>query len=58
MDIFRPNPSPNVIIIGAGPSGVSLAHTLKHKMGFDDFMVSFGPLTRLVELLFTQCHEP
>lgn len=32
--------SPDVIVIGAGPSGIALAHTLKHKLGFDDFTVS------------------
>lgn len=32
--------SPEIIIIGAGPSGIALAHTLKHKLGFDDFTVS------------------
>lgn len=31
--------SPSVIIIGAGPAGISLAHTLKHKLHFDDFTV-------------------
>ncbi|PLB50096.1 monooxygenase [Aspergillus steynii IBT 23096] len=29
--------TPEVIVIGAGPSGIALAHTLKHKLGFDDF---------------------
>lgn len=31
---------PEVIIIGAGPSGIALGHTLKHKLGFADFTVS------------------
>jgi len=31
---------PEVIVIGAGPSGIALAHTLKHKLGFNDFTVS------------------
>ena len=31
--------APDVIIIGAGPSGISMAYTLKHKLGFDDFTV-------------------
>ncbi|KAL4876841.1 hypothetical protein BJY04DRAFT_210345 [Aspergillus karnatakaensis] len=31
--------SPSVILIGAGPSGIALAHTLKHKLGFNDFTV-------------------
>jgi len=31
--------SPDVIVIGAGPSGIAMAHTLKHKLGFDDFTV-------------------
>lgn len=30
----------SVIVIGAGPSGIALAHTLKHKLGFNDFTVS------------------
>ncbi|KAJ5417027.1 uncharacterized protein N7487_000577 [Penicillium crustosum] len=29
--------SPDVIVIGAGPSGIALAHTLKHRLGFNDF---------------------
>lgn len=29
----------NAIIIGAGPSGIAMAHKLKQKLGFDDFMV-------------------
>lgn len=32
--------SPEIIVIGAGPSGIALAHTLKHKLGFNDFTVS------------------
>jgi cation diffusion facilitator CzcD-associated flavoprotein CzcO len=32
--------STHVIVIGAGPSGIALAHTLKHKLGFNDFTVS------------------
>lgn len=28
---------PNIILIGAGPSGIAMAHTIKHKLGFDDF---------------------
>ncbi|KAF2111919.1 hypothetical protein BDV96DRAFT_526304 [Lophiotrema nucula] len=31
--------SPDVIVIGAGPSGISMAYTLKHKLGFDDFTI-------------------
>lgn len=38
--------SPEIIVIGAGPSGIALAHTLKHKLGFDDFTVS-GKQTKL-----------
>lgn len=32
--------APEVIVIGAGPSGIALAHSLKCKLGFDDFTVS------------------
>lgn len=32
--------SPEVIVIGAGPSGIALAHALKQKLGFHDFTVS------------------
>lgn len=32
--------SPDVIIVGAGPSGIALAHTLKHRLGYNDFTVS------------------
>lgn len=32
--------SPEIIIIGAGVSAIALAHTLKQKMGFEDFTVS------------------
>jgi NADH dehydrogenase FAD-containing subunit len=46
---------PTVIVIGAGPSGISMAYTLKHKLGFDDFTVrkfppnpSFHPIKALV----------
>lgn len=28
-----------IIVIGGGPSGIALAHTLKHKLGFHDFTV-------------------
>ncbi|KAF2799542.1 monooxygenase [Melanomma pulvis-pyrius CBS 109.77] len=31
--------SPSVIVIGTGPSGISMAYTLKHKLGFDDFTI-------------------
>ncbi|KIX00872.1 uncharacterized protein Z518_09937 [Rhinocladiella mackenziei CBS 650.93] len=31
--------NPEVIVIGAGPSGIALAHTLKHKLGFHDFTI-------------------
>ncbi|KAL3457221.1 hypothetical protein BJX64DRAFT_280735 [Aspergillus heterothallicus] len=31
--------SPEIIVIGAGPSGIALAHTLKHKLGFKDFTI-------------------
>lgn len=33
-------PEVEIIVIGAGPSGIALAHTLKHKLGFHEFMVS------------------
>jgi len=29
----------NAIIIGAGPSGIAMAHSLKKKLGFNDFEV-------------------
>lgn len=29
----------NAIIIGAGPSGISMGHKLKHELGFNDFMI-------------------
>jgi hypothetical protein len=32
-----------IIVIGAGPSGISMAYTLKHKLGFDDFTVRKFP---------------
>jgi cation diffusion facilitator CzcD-associated flavoprotein CzcO len=32
-----------VIIVGAGPSSIALAHTLKHKVGLHDFMVRTLP---------------
>ncbi|KAJ5683439.1 hypothetical protein N7462_006604 [Penicillium macrosclerotiorum] len=28
-----------IIVIGAGPSGIALAHTIKHKLGFHDFTI-------------------
>ncbi|KAL2834565.1 hypothetical protein BJY01DRAFT_239142 [Aspergillus pseudoustus] len=31
--------SPEIIVIGAGPSGIALAHTLKHRLGFNDFTI-------------------
>ncbi|KAL2788605.1 hypothetical protein BJX66DRAFT_326967 [Aspergillus keveii] len=31
--------SPEIIVISAGPSGIALAHTLKHKLGFNDFTI-------------------
>lgn len=30
---------PDVIVIGVGPSGIAMAHTLKVKLGFDNFAV-------------------
>jgi len=30
----------DAIIIGAGPSGIAMSHTLKVKLGFNDFTVS------------------
>lgn len=27
----------DAIIIGAGPSGIAMAHKLKHELGFEDF---------------------
>ncbi|KAF2097820.1 FAD/NAD(P)-binding domain-containing protein [Rhizodiscina lignyota] len=32
-------PTPSAIIVGAGPSGIALAHTLKCRLGFDNFEV-------------------
>lgn len=32
----------SAIIIGAGPSGIALAHKLKQKLGFEDFTVCLG----------------
>lgn len=29
----------SAIIIGAGPSGVAMAHKLKHELQFDDFTI-------------------
>lgn len=29
----------DAIIIGAGPSGIAIAHKLKHELGFDDFII-------------------
>ena len=31
--------APNIIIIGAGASGIAMAHQLKHGLGFSDFTV-------------------
>ena len=31
--------SPSAIIIGAGPSGIAMAHELKHKLAFQDFTI-------------------
>ncbi|OAG11152.1 monooxygenase [Paraphaeosphaeria sporulosa] len=31
--------APDAIIIGAGPAGISMAYTLKHELGFDDFTI-------------------
>ncbi|KAL0566808.1 hypothetical protein V5O48_015190 [Marasmius crinis-equi] len=33
------SPDVDVIIIGAGPSGISMAYSLKHELGFDDFTI-------------------
>jgi hypothetical protein len=35
----RQQNSINAIIIGAGPSGIAMAHSLKFKLGFDSFTV-------------------
>jgi cation diffusion facilitator CzcD-associated flavoprotein CzcO len=35
----------NAIIIGAGPSGIAMAHSLKYKLEFDDFTVGTPPIT-------------
>ena len=37
----------NAIIIGAGPSGIAMAHSLKYKLGFDDFTVGTPPISEL-----------
>jgi cation diffusion facilitator CzcD-associated flavoprotein CzcO len=42
--------SPEIIVIGAGPSGIALAHTLKHKLGFADFTVSELGIFELFQL--------
>lgn len=34
------NGKPNVIVVGAGPSGIAVAHALRIGLGFDNFMVS------------------
>ncbi|PLB47594.1 monooxygenase [Aspergillus steynii IBT 23096] len=31
--------SPNAIIIGAGPGGISLAYRLRYELGFEDFLI-------------------
>lgn len=28
-----------IIIVGAGPSGIAMAHKLKHELGFEDFII-------------------
>lgn len=33
----------DAIIIGAGPSGIAMVHSLKHKIGFNNFTVSEWP---------------
>ncbi|KAI1613810.1 monooxygenase [Exophiala viscosa] len=30
---------PEIIVIGTGPAGIALAHTLKHKLGYNNFTV-------------------
>ena len=29
----------SAIIIGAGPSGIAMAHKMKHELGFEDFTI-------------------
>lgn len=41
----------DAIIIGAGPSGIAMAHSLKHKLGFDNFAVRDAILELLLLLL-------
>ena len=31
--------SPHIVIIGAGPSGISMAYTLRHKLGYSNFTI-------------------
>ncbi|KAJ3469635.1 hypothetical protein MRS44_003700 [Fusarium solani] len=31
--------APSAIIIGAGPSGIAMAHKMKHELGFNDFII-------------------
>ncbi|KAH8585503.1 monooxygenase [Bisporella sp. PMI_857] len=39
MTALMENRSLDAIIIGAGPSGIAMAHSLKHKLGFEDFVI-------------------
>lgn len=45
------NKQPNVIAIGAGPSGIALAYAMKVGLGFDNFMVSLAPWKSVTVLI-------
>ena len=50
--------SPDVIIIGAGPSGIAMAYALKHKYGFEDFTVSIPSFSYSGENTLTSWNVP
>lgn len=47
----------DAIIIGAGPSGIAMAHKLKQKLGFEDFTASLTDSTAGLLLMRVQIYE-
>jgi hypothetical protein len=46
----------DAIIIGTGPSGISMAHSLRHKLGFTNFMAGRYHWEEVnKELIFERC---
>lgn len=52
------NGTADAIIIGAGPSGISMAHSLKHKLGFNNFTASKPWVSKvIIALIYLKLYD-